>query len=229
MQCTQVSCHIPHAWMAWSRCLFECGWDDVRATPGDTARSTMLVAETFASTLAAARAGSEWAWTAIYKEFAPSVVGFLRAQGTAEPEDLTGEVFLQVVRDLPCFDGDEASFRAWVLTIAHHRLVDFRRYSSRRPVEPAKAEIIVRRGPAGDAEEDALEALANKRVRELIGRLPPAQREVLLLRVLGGMTIEQVSGAIGKRLGAVKALQRRGLAGLKRELSREGALEGVPF
>jgi RNA polymerase sigma-70 factor (ECF subfamily) len=150
------------------------------------------------------------------------VLGYLRARGAAEPEDLTGEVFLQVVRDLPSFEGDEAAFRAWVLTIAHHRLLDHRRYNGRRPVEPASEEIIVRRGPSGDTEDDAFHALAAARVRELIGRLPQAQQEVILLRVLGGLTIEQVSKAVGKRLGAVKALQRRGLAGLSRELTREG-------
>jgi RNA polymerase sigma-70 factor (ECF subfamily) len=63
--------------------------------------------------------------------------------------------------------------------------------------------------------------LAGERVRELIGRLAPEQRAVLLLRIVGGLTVEEVAGAIGKRAGAVKALQRRGLAAIQRELAKE--------
>jgi RNA polymerase sigma factor (sigma-70 family) len=193
-------------------------------TMHETARAAarpLPPAHEFPSLLAAARTGAEWAWNAIYAELAPSVLGYLQAQRAPEPEDTTGEVFLQVVRDLPDFEGDEAAFRTWVLTIAHHRLIDGRRYSSRRPVEPATTEIIVTRGPAGNGEDDGLEAFASARVRELIGRLPESQRGVLLLRILGGLTVEQVGRAIGKRPGAVKALQRRGLARLRKELSQE--------
>jgi RNA polymerase sigma-70 factor, ECF subfamily len=102
----------------------------------------------FASILAAARTGAEWAWAEIYADLAPSVLGYLRARGVAEPEDLTGEVFVQVVRSLPDFDGDREAFRAWAFTIAYHRLVDARRHSARRPVEPAPHEVIESRGPS---------------------------------------------------------------------------------
>jgi RNA polymerase sigma-70 factor, ECF subfamily len=175
----------------------------------------------FPSLLAAVRTGAEWAWSAIYDQLAPAVLGYLHAQGATEPEDLTGEVFLQVVRDLHGFEGDEAAFRAWVLTIAHHTLVDGRRYSLRRPVEPATDEIIISRGPTGNGEDDGLDALASARARELVARLPENQRAVLLLRILGGLTVEQAARAIGKRPGAVKAIQRRALARLKKEFSRE--------
>jgi RNA polymerase sigma-70 factor (ECF subfamily) len=52
--------------------------------------------------------------------------------------------------------------------------------------------------------------------------LSPEQRSVLLLRVIGDLSIEDVAKAVGKRTGAVKALQRRGLAAVKRELGRKG-------
>jgi RNA polymerase sigma-70 factor (ECF subfamily) len=189
----------------------------------------MALAPSFASVLAAARMGAAWAWTSIYRELAPPVLGYLRGQGSPEAEDLTGEVFLQVVRDLSKFDGDEAAFRAWVFTIAHHRLLDNRRYSSRRPVDPAPDEVLEDRAPQGDTEDEALEKLAATRVRELIGRLSPDQRNVLLLRILGGLTVEEVARVTGKRQGAVKALQRRGLAALGREISNEAAKEVVPL
>jgi len=69
----------------------------------------------------------------LYRQLAPAVLGYVRSQGAAEPEDLLGEIFLQVVRDIGRFRGDEAALRRWVFTIAHHRLIDARRRSQRRP------------------------------------------------------------------------------------------------
>jgi RNA polymerase sigma factor (sigma-70 family) len=172
----------------------------------------------FASVLARARAGANQAWTDIYRAFSPAVLGYLRGLGAAEAEDLTGEVFLQVVRDLHRFDGDRAAFKAWVLTIAHHRFLDDRRRSRRRPVElvPDPPE---RDGLAATSATDAL--LGAGRVQELLAGLSPDQRAVLLLRVVGDLTVQETSRVIGKRAGAVKALQRRGLAALSRRLREE--------
>ncbi len=168
--------------------------------------------------LGAARAGAEWAWTEIYREQSPAVLGYLRARRAADPEDLLGEVFLQVVRDLPRFDGDEGAFRAWVFTIAHHRLIDAGRRARRRPLIEPGAEVGEHHGGVGDSEEEALTSIAEQELTAMLARLSPDQQSVLLLRILGDLTVEQVASVIGKRPNAVKALQRRGLAALQREL-----------
>jgi RNA polymerase sigma-70 factor, ECF subfamily len=180
-----------------------------------------MIGEGLSQTLGAARAGSDWAWTAIYRDLAPSVLGYFRGRGAGNPEDLTGEVFLQVVRDLASFDGGEREFRAWMFAIAHNRLVDERRASARRPVEPMP-DVAASEGGPSDTEEEALDEVAAERVRRLIDRLSPDQRAVLLLRVLGQLTVEEVAGVVGKSPGAVKALQRRGLRALQRALAKEG-------
>jgi RNA polymerase sigma-70 factor (ECF subfamily) len=59
-------------------------------------------------------------------------------------------------------------------------------------------------------------------VRHVLGRLAGDQQAVLLLRILGDLTVEEVARVLGKRVGAVKALQRRGLAAAQRELESEG-------
>jgi RNA polymerase sigma factor (sigma-70 family) len=174
----------------------------------------------FDSVLEAARGGADWAWDSLYTGLAPKVLGYLRGVGATEPDDLAGEVFVQVVRDLHRFHGDERAFTAWVLTIAHHRFLDHCRRSSRRPADPV-GDVPEPATAVGDAEQDALDVLAGERVRELLAGLSGEQRFVLLLRVVGGLTVEQVATAIGKRPGAVKALQRRGLAALERRLARE--------
>ena len=175
----------------------------------------------FAAILRAARAGEEWAWRALYAELAPALLGYLRARRADQPEDLLGEVMLQMVRDLPSFDGGKRDFRAWAFMIAHHRLLDERRRSARRPAEAMPPPEIARLGPLGDAEEDALRALSAERVGRLLAKLSPDQQSVILLRVLGELTFEQVAEVIGKTPGAAKALQRRGLEAIRHELERE--------
>ena len=174
--------------------------------------------DSFDNVLPAARAGAEWAWSRIYADLAPTVTGYLRAHGAAEPEDLTGEAFLQVVRGLDGFSGDERDFRSWVFTIVHRRLIDERRARGRRPADPAPPEDVERHaGAGGDVEREALGRIGDARVRAALAELPEDQRSVLLLRILGDLTVEEVARAVGKRPGAVKALQRRALQRLERE------------
>jgi RNA polymerase sigma-70 factor (ECF subfamily) len=176
------------------------------------ARAAIEPIDRFNDVLPAARAGAEWAWARIYAALAPSVAGYLRANGAAEPDDLVGEVFLQVVRGLPRFEGGERDFRAWVLTIAHRRLVDDLRRRGRRPVSPAPDDVVERAaGAGGDVRDEAVAAIEEGAVRAAIDGLPDDQRAVLLLRILGDLTIEEIARALGKRPGAVKALQRRAL------------------
>lgn len=172
--------------------------------------------------LAAARTGAEWAWTEIYRDLAPPVHTYLRARGAREPEELVGEVFIQVVRSLDRFDGGEANFRTFVLSIAHRRFVDDVRARTRRPVEPVPADELPEGPGPADPEEAALDAIMARRAVRLIRTLSPDQQDVLLLRIVADLTVEEVAGILGKRPGAVKALQRRGLAALKKKLSKEG-------
>ena len=184
-------------------------------------RSQVGLGADFSGILEAARAGGEWAWTALYRDLAPSVRGYLRARGASDPDDL-GEVFLHLVRDLRSFKGSERDFRAWVFTVAHHRLLDSKRYERRRPSVPAPNEVLAAARPPNDPEADALDHLELERARRLMGRLSADQQNVLLLRLFGQLTVDEVAAALRKRPGAVKALQRRGLAALERELSQKG-------
>jgi RNA polymerase sigma factor (sigma-70 family) len=170
---------------------------------------------------AAARAGDAWALERLYASLAPAVTGFFRLQRVAEPEDLTSEVFIGVLRNLHAFRGDEAHFRSWVFTIAYRRLADHRRAAGRRPVvwplgdSPDLADLAV------DVEADVDRLLGTRRVRALCDRLPAGQRDVLLLRLVGKMTIDEIAQAIGRSPGAVKALQRRGLTTLTGVVARQ--------
>ena len=175
----------------------------------------------FDAVLAGAVTGAPWALERIFTTLSPVVAGYLRMQGAHEPDDLTSEVFVAVLRKITTFRGDEPGFRSWVFTIAHRRLIDERRRSVRHGnVIPMTDDHDL---PApDDVAETALQSLAVDRVRELCDQLVPDQRDVLLLRLVGRLTIEEVAATVDKTPGAVKALQRRGFRAVGRILEREG-------
>jgi RNA polymerase sigma-70 factor (ECF subfamily) len=172
-------------------------------------------------TVEAARAGDPAALEALYRELAPAVLGYLRAQGGRDPDDLASETFVGVVRGLRRFRGDERDLRSWVFSIAHRRLIDERRSVSRRPAEPLPPAEIPER-PGGDVEDEALARMGARWALDAVARLTPDQRDVLLLRVLADLSVEDVAGILGKSSGAVKSLQRRALLALARRIDREG-------
>jgi RNA polymerase sigma-70 factor (ECF subfamily) len=180
-----------------------------------------LIGPDFDSVLGAAQVGAPWALERLYQVLSPTVLGYLRIQGAADPEDLSNEVFLGVFQRIGAFAGDEDRFRSWVFTIAHSRLIDDRRRASRRPqlVQDATDVPVERHG--GDAEQDALDRLSGRRVQALCEELVADQRDVLLLRLMAGLTVEAIAESLGKSEGAVKALQRRGLANLRKVLERD--------
>lgn len=177
--------------------------------------------ESFDSVLGAARTGAPWAFERLWHNLAPAVSGYLRLQGAAEPDDLTSEVFLNVFTNLASFEGAEGRFRSWVFTIAHHRLVDDWRRRGRRPALADDGQAVLD-APGGDVEEEALRQLSEQRVRRLCELLAPDQRDVVLLRMVGGLSLQQTADALDKTTIAVKALQHRAVAALRRTLEREG-------
>jgi RNA polymerase sigma factor (sigma-70 family) len=182
----------------------------------------MALDRSFDDVLSDARKGEERAWAWLYDRLAPKVLGYLRTLRAPDPEDLLGEVFLQVVRDLPRFEGDEGAFRSWVFTVAHHRMLDDARYRARRPVS------LVDEMPdalsAGDVEAEAMEGLKNSQMMAAIQALPHERRTVLLLRLFGGLKLSHIAEILGKSTGAVKQMQRRALSDLRKALDTPDTL-----
>jgi RNA polymerase sigma factor (sigma-70 family) len=151
----------------------------------------------------------------IFRRLGGPVHAYLRASAAAESEDLLSEVFLDVARGLPGFRGDDRALRAWVFTIAHHRLVDEQRRLARRrrfvralmprvippPEEPLDPTLLV-----------ALDALTRD------------QREVVVLRFVADLALETVAEMTGRPVGAVKALQHRALQNLARTLRPDSTI-----
>lgn len=173
-----------------------------------------------------ATSGDGRAFGLLWERLSPLVAGYLRGRGASEPDDLTSDVFLAAFRRMGRFDGDGAAFRRWVFTIAHHRLVDdLRRRRSRGVSVPYEPDADPRSSVS--AEDVALDGLGDGEVGRLLGLLTEDQREVLVLRVVGELSLAEVADVLGKPLTAVKSLQHRGLERLRREtlpvpVSRDG-------
>ncbi len=176
----------------------------------------------FGAVLKSAQAGDRGAISTLYTELAPAVLGYARGHGAAEPEDLTSEVFVGVMRGIGRFRGDESDFRSWVFTIAHRRLMDEHRlhYRSSEILEDAERLAAPELSCAGP-ENDVLERLAATPAVRALHRLTPDQRSVLLLRVIADLPVARVARILGKQEGAVKTLQRRALASLARMVEPE--------
>jgi RNA polymerase sigma-70 factor (ECF subfamily) len=174
----------------------------------------MTMGLAFDQVLTAAQAGAGWARARLYESLAPAVAGYVRSQGVDDPSDVTSDVFVAVLTGLPSFHGDESQFRSWVFTIAYRRVMDHWRARAKAPVLPAS-------GTAPAAEDVALAGLGRERVRALLEELTPDQRHVLALRVIADLSLEQVAEAVGKPVGAVKALQHRALEALRRKIAGE--------
>ena len=178
----------------------------------------MTLGPAFAGALAAARTGADWAWAEIYRDLAPSVLGYFRAHGATDPEDLTSEVFVSMVRNIASFEGDEDQFRSWVFVIVHRRLQDERRRHVRRPVAPMETQRLDRTSEV-DVEAEAIEAVSTAQVRETFAQLSDDQRDVLTMRIIADLSLEDTALVLGKTVGAVKSLQHRGLAAVAKILS----------
>lgn len=147
----------------------------------------------------------------VYRLLAPAVLGYLRAQRAPDPEDVLGEVFLQVARDLGQFKGDDDALRRWVFAIAHNRLLDARRRDSRRPAWADRPVPELHAEEVADPLDPALVAA--------LWELTPEQREVIVLRFVADLSLADVAHLTRRRTGAVKALQHRALEALARRLS----------
>lgn len=162
----------------------------------------------------AAAEGSRDAVEAVYRSLAPRVLGYLRARGVEDPEGLTDEVFLAVLPRLPGVRGGATGLRTLTFSVAHARAVDEHRRRAKRPAQ-ASYEPELDSRTEESAETEALARVATDGVEALLDELGDDQRAVVMLRVVADLSLEQTAEVLGRSVGAVKQLQRRGLLRLR--------------
>lgn len=163
-----------------------------------------------------ARAREPEVFNIVYRTYAAQVLGYLTARGVEDPEAVMQEVFLAVLPRLESVTGGVAGLRTFVFSVAHARMVDDHRRRRRAPIElPFEPDLDGREESSAEAE--AMERISPQEVQDLLSALPDEQREVLTLRLVAGLTVEQSAEVMGKSNGAVKQLQRRALIRLREQ------------
>jgi RNA polymerase sigma factor (sigma-70 family) len=168
----------------------------------------------------AAAAGSRDAVERVYRCLAPRVLGYLRSRGVDDPEGLTDEVFLALIPRLSAVRGGEAGLRTLAFSVAHARVVDEHRRRARQP-PCASYEPELDSRVAESAESQALARVSTEGLTGLLGELGEDQRAVVTLRVVADLSLEQTAEVLGRSVGAVKQLQRRGLLRLRELMTGE--------
>lgn len=173
--------------------------------------------------LAAALAGDEVAFRALYRLVHPGLVRYLRVLVGGDADDVASETWLQVCRDLPSFTGDLAAFRAWCATVGRHRALDHLRRVRRRPETLSAEAHLAAVADTADTARAAADAIATEQALALIATLPRDQAEAVLLRVVLGLDAATAGRVLGKRAGAVRTAAYRGLRRLAETMERHHA------
>lgn len=186
----------------------------------DSLHREPLVGPEFDAVLAAAQDGADFAWKRLIQAYSGPLLGYLRLRGAPEPEDALSETWIGAAVSIHGFTGDEAAFRSWLFVIAHRRAIDARRRQGRQPPrnELPEGEELESTATVASAEEHALESMASQEAVQMLDCLTPDQRIVVTLRVVAGLSLEETAQVVGKRAGAVKALQHRALETLRRRI-----------
>jgi RNA polymerase sigma-70 factor, ECF subfamily len=175
----------------------------------------------FQSTLRAAQQGSDEAFARMWRHYQPGLIRYLSMKAGPDAEDLAADIWLNIARALPGFEGDEHGFRSWIFTTARNRLTDWYRGSGRRP-EVSEPGSFLAIPSDGSVEGEVVERSATDAAVALIGTLPPDQSEAVMLRIVVGLDVAHVARIMERSPGAVRVLCHRGLRHLERRFADGG-------
>jgi RNA polymerase sigma-70 factor, ECF subfamily len=177
--------------------------------------------------VAEAVAGGREALRELLETIRPIVVRYCRARlGTAErsglsADDVAQEVCLAAITALPRYKDQGRPFLAFIYGIAAHKVADAHRAQGRNRSEPTDA-LPERATAEAGPEQRVLDSESNARMAALLAVLPEKQREILILRVVVGLSAEETAEAVGSSPGAVRVAQHRALARLRGEIIGAG-------
>ena len=195
------------------------------APPVQPVKTSTVDTEDLALIVADAVAGNRTAVERLLGYIRPLVVRYCRARvgrqerSFASADDVAQEVCLAVLTALSTYRDQGRPFLAFVYGIAAHKVADAHRAAARNRSEPVAEvpdEPVLDAGP----EQRAMRVETTARINELLQVLPAKQREILVLRVVVGLSAEETADAVGSTPGAVRVAQHRALARLRTAASR---------
>jgi RNA polymerase sigma-70 factor (ECF subfamily) len=164
-----------------------------------------------------ARQGDATSIGQIFEKYHQGIFQYLYYHTGDQPsaEDLTSEVFIRMLKGLPHYQFQKDSFQGWLYSIARNIAIDHSRKVKSHPPVPLSETM---RSRIDDPENEVEGKLTSQILRSALEKLNPDQRDVIILRIVVGLTIEETARALKKSVDAVKGLQRRALVGLKQVL-----------
>jgi RNA polymerase sigma-70 factor (ECF subfamily) len=165
------------------------------------------------------------ALTVIYDRYSPALFAYsMRLLGDRDlAEDCVAETFSRFLKVLRAGQGPQDHLQAYLYRMAHNWITDLFR---RQPLPLLELHEDLPSNPSLGPPEQAQRRSVQSQVRAALGNLTPDQRQVISLRFIEGWELEQVANSLDKPVGAVKALQHRALAALRKLLSSEKPLNG---
>ena len=170
----------------------------------------------------AAAKGDKQAFAGLYETYLDSIYRFiyLRVEDQQTAEDLTSTVFLRTWEKLGAYQFRGVPFRAWLFRIARNAVIDH--YRTRKETAPLEVVLNSRDDNLLPVSQQVGLRIEAEQVMECMRQLTEDQRNVLTLKLVHGLNTKEVARSLGKRQGAVRALQMRGLQALAKIMESTG-------
>ena len=167
-----------------------------------------------------AQRGEHEALKEIYQQYYKQIYTYIyfRVSNEAVTQDLTAEVFVRMVSHIKKYSYQQRSLLAWLYTIARNLVTDHFRANKKVSSLPLTDELMGQDRPPDDL---AQQQITQQQIAQVLTRLTEEQRQVVLLRFMEGYRLHEVASQLGKSEGAIKALQHRALATLRRLLIQD--------
>ncbi len=173
----------------------------------------------FSVILASAKEGSKDAFGILYSWLHARILAFCKMHVGQDGPDAASETWISIAKSIRNFEGSESEFRSWAITIAHRRCIDWIRKSPSFEIDNIELEFL---GDTDISNDPQQLVTTNISAQDILARisatLPEDQRNVLFLRVIGGLSSEEVANIIGKRSGAVRMLLHRAIKSLSSQV-----------
>jgi len=166
-----------------------------------------------------ARGLEEEALAAIFDEYYTPLYRYIyhHVSHAQTAEDLTAEVFRRLLEHLHAGRGPRRNLRSWLFRVAHNLVVDEARRFVHRDHRPLDDYLLA---AESNVERQTQQTIMAQQAQQALDLLTPKQRSVIILKYLVGLENTEVADALALPVGAVKSLQHRALAALRRSLAR---------
>jgi len=168
-----------------------------------------------------AQAGNSEAFGQLYDAYMERIYRFVyfRVEDQQTAEDITSQVFLKAWSNLDRFQFSRTPYLAWLYTIAHNAVIDHYRT---RKVTTALDDVQLSQPDHSEAVENDIDLTTEMQsVKTALQALTDDQQKVLTLKFIEGMSNNEIARQLGKREGAIRALQMRGLQALAKQLEEK--------